>query len=856
MRFTLLQHASRDPLGLYQAPLSPARIDPALSPLIDLPSSPIGPSPVPTLHYSLSPLFSCREHPSTPYETRSNADPVGSEACAREVWRADRVHTLDANQQRGAEEARQALRAEPLERAGRAAQARHAGPLESLAPARCDGPAKRVLPTERDAPALPVGEASGAQEPLLQADRLAFALRAAGDRLALPLARAARGFCQARGWEKFGYARLRDHARERFGRSGRWVSDLAVLAEAFESLPGLAEALCGTDGGLPVGRVAALLIGRIASPESSGSWIALGRRVTVRELQGIVKTARKTGSKWPPGEERATGEDLIHTESTFQATARSDVLGTDSDNPEERCLVRFLVPAPVKAAFEEALDLHRAVCGEETSVTSFIEAIVAEALAGPHPPDTDMVFLNPGRHRALMEQALARCTQNWRHLAQPADASQALSSAVTMLKSIEEAAMAAGDGGPTELDGQIRRLIDLEDEIDRRLGKLLAEMGDRGAWPRLMFAGAGHYAEQRLGLSRTAAEDRARLARALRGLPVLREAYEKRKIGFEAACLVRRILGRGPVDQLAQQAWVARAQEATVKRLRDEIKLLERLGEACATEGTSGGSIHDGKRVIHANEPGSTNDDRTWPEAVDSAEPLHNGSRQDPAKQPGAIHAGADLPVDDGRWQQSLLRRSGMARERVGCLGREAAALFVPDVFLRLRLPGDLAGDLLAAVESSRRRLSECVEAVPCFEQWPDPDASGSVLAARMFSNRCRRVPAWVGLLALIEDYVTTWDVPEESPKRDAEEVYARWGWRCSAPGCTSRRNLEDHHVVYRSRGGSDDLSNRICLCRFQHQQGEHGGLASCRGTAPVGILWRLGRDGQGGFYRNERRLD
>jgi len=116
MRFTLLQHASRDPLGLYQAPLSPARIDPALSPLIDVPSSPIGPTPVPTLH-SLPPLFSCREHLSTPYETRSNAEPVGSEACAREVWRADRVQILlEANQQRGAEKARQALRAEPSER--------------------------------------------------------------------------------------------------------------------------------------------------------------------------------------------------------------------------------------------------------------------------------------------------------------------------------------------------------------------------------------------------------------------------------------------------------------------------------------------------------------------------------------------------------------------------------------------------------------------------------------------------------------------------------------------------------------------------------------------------------------------
>jgi hypothetical protein len=28
-------------------------------------------------------------------------------------------------------------------------------------------------------------------------------------------------------------------------------------------------------------------------------------------------------------------------------------------------------------------------------------------------------------------------------------------------------------------------------------------------------------------------------------------------------------------------------------------------------------------------------------------------------------------------------------------------------------------------------------------------------------------------------------------------------------PGCTSYRNLHDHHIHYRSAGGSDDLSNR-----------------------------------------------
>src|SRR5204863_8106113 len=138
--------------------------------------------------------------------------------------------------------------------------------------------------------------------------------------------------------------------------------------------------------------------------------------------------------------------------------------------------------------------------------------------------------------------------------------------------------------------------------------------------------------------------------------------------------------------------------------------------------------------------------------------------------------------------------------------------------------------------ESRRRDLAQLLQAGTEpglqtgteIQTWPDGRAPGSVLAARTLSTRSGWIPAWAGLLALIEDYVTTWDDPNLSPKRAGDAVYIRDGWRCTAPGCTSRRNLEEHHVVYRSRGGSDDLSNRICLCRLHHQSGEHGGLASC----------------------------
>ncbi|HEV8700545.1 MAG TPA: hypothetical protein VGV60_04640, partial [Candidatus Polarisedimenticolia bacterium] len=48
---------------------------------------------------------------------------------------------------------------------------------------------------------------------------------------------------------------------------------------------------------------------------------------------------------------------------------------------------------------------------------------------------------------------------------------------------------------------------------------------------------------------------------------------------------------------------------------------------------------------------------------------------------------------------------------------------------------------------------------------------------------------------------------------------------------------------------------NRICACHFHHDLGEHGLLASCRGKAPLGILWRLGKKDLGVWYRNERRV-
>jgi len=227
--------------------------------------------------------------------------------------------------------------------------------------------------------------------------------------------------------------------------------------------------------------------------------------------------------------------------------------------------------------------------------------------------------------------------------------------------------------------------------------------------------------------ARTTAEDRVRAARALRRFPLLRAAYASGRIGREVTLLVLRIVGDGPVSRKTEAAWLARAEEATVKRLRDEARALGR------------------RRFLESG--------------VEA-----NDTRPEPAESSAA----PPRPLADAEWHASLRREPGTARERLlrfgalalawsgaaaGRSGPDAARLPSPDVFLRLRLPHDLADDLLSVIESTRRRLADEVERVPWDEPWPDAQARPSILAARTFSTRSRRVPAWACLLALLEDF-------------------------------------------------------------------------------------------------------
>jgi hypothetical protein len=97
--------------------------------------------------------------------------------------------------------------------------------------------------------------------------------------------------------------------------------------------------------------------------------------------------------------------------------------------------------------------------------------------------------------------------------------------------------------------------------------------------------------------------------------------------------------------------------------------------------------------------------------------------------------------------------------------------------------------------------------------------------------------PGWRAFERLLAHVEATWT----AQPRHRDPVFARDGWRCTVPACSGRRNLHDHHVLFRSRGGGNARTNRITVCAWHHLHGIHGRTVRAWGMAPDAVRWELG---------------
>ncbi|MGV8120081.1 MAG: HNH endonuclease [Candidatus Xenobiia bacterium LiM19] len=95
-------------------------------------------------------------------------------------------------------------------------------------------------------------------------------------------------------------------------------------------------------------------------------------------------------------------------------------------------------------------------------------------------------------------------------------------------------------------------------------------------------------------------------------------------------------------------------------------------------------------------------------------------------------------------------------------------------------------------------------------------------------------------LAALLQDYLLT-----ESIHLKAAHNYVilkRDHFQCQVPGCRCRRNLQVHHIIWRSKGGCDEHFNLITLCKAHHKHILHDLMAlKIEGTAPHNLTFTFG---------------
>ncbi|HYR95086.1 MAG TPA: HNH endonuclease signature motif containing protein [Candidatus Binatus sp.] len=501
------------------------------------------------------------------------------------------------------------------------------------------------------------------------------------------LGRLARPFLLRRAHQRLGFSRLDDYARERLGLSGRELQELARVMKRLEDLPAAARAFA--EGALSWSHVRLLV--SVATPDTESAWIARARTETVRGLDAAVASARGH----PPDPD----EDAIDGES--------------------RTRLRLRCPRRVRRLWRHATELASRMSGARLPAWRAAEAIAAEGLASTAAdamPDMEArASFAPCNEPA--------CSLAWEALAE------------ALPDDVEKLTFHADYIDPFQLDARLRAAVHALQRIDFQTGRLLRLVLELRLHRAFGCPTFRDYVRERLGFSLRKARMLLALDRRLAALPALAAAYRDGRLSLARALVLLPVLHPD-----TEAAWVARAQEVTVRRLADLVE---------------------------------------W--AVEVAEPDHPL----PPPEPEAI-------------------------------------LVLPPVQM-------------------------CARGCDAEILFNGPASVVSLFRMAIHAFTPRGAPPWQGLERLLHHVVAEW----ERRPRHRDPIFERDGWRCAVPACGARSSLQDHHVVYRSRGGDNARDNRVAICAAHHLHGIHGFRIRVGGVAPHDLTWEIGlRTGRPPLFR------
>jgi len=368
----------------------------------------------------------------------------------------------------------------------------------------------------------------------------------------------------------------------------------------------------------------------------------------------------------------------------------------------------------------------------------------------------------------------------------------------------------------------------MERRLEARIGPLLALV-----WGHFLHRALGHatreaYARERLGMDPTRARALVGLERAAGLNGAFARAYRSGDLSWVKASELAPLVSSDSLGWFVEE-WVAWAGRVTVRRLREDVERALGLRETDPAAFRKGGGLppEAWDREIGATDKG-TGDNM-----------VGSGDREIGATDKGT---GEDMVASRGRGIGATDKGTGedmSARD-----DRETSAT-------EKSTRGQVTGSVPWSTDDPwPHKHPEPPRSAPdevCWVSFIGPPDVVQLFRAVLCTVRRRmervtgHLPTAGEALGVMLDHVfSTWGVMD-AKLAARHKVFARDGWRCAVPGCTSMQNLHDHHIRFRSAGGDDALDNRISLCSFHHLRGVHAGLLRCVGRSPDGLTWEMG---------------
>jgi hypothetical protein len=349
-------------------------------------------------------------------------------------------------------------------------------------------------------------------------------------------------------------------------------------------------------------------------------------------------------------------------------------------------------------------------------------------------------------------------------------------------------------------------------ELDSLLMQTLVTVFNQKVPHVLGFDSLEHYGRERLGMSATCMWGLLRLGKALRLSPDVRQAYQVGEVSKSQAEEVLRVATPATVTQ-----WIEYASKKTVQKLRSVVRTAlalrkeepQRYADLLPPEDVP---IQDVQALAFLDQMGAVQQDcpsegRPHAEQPFGGLPTCAGPTQDDSC-PGGVPARRGLDTE-----------ACAPAELPICAAPPAAILRVPEVRY-----------LQACPQPRRLRVWVPEDLDDFFED--------SLHLCRIWLGR----PASTGncIELMVANFLAQY-APEVRQAVKDHPVLERDGWTCTAPGCSRMAMLQEHHLRYRSHGGSNDHPNLSTLCAFHHLKCLHEARMAAVGTAPDNIVWAMG---------------